>query len=50
MALPRLALTREKPCVEINREETPMSSMYTWRLRGMASDAMKALWDATEER
>jgi len=38
--LPRLALARGAVTVEINPEETPLSALYTHRLRGSASEML----------
>jgi NAD-dependent deacetylase len=41
--LPRLALARGAVTVEINPEETPLSPLYTHRLRGGAAEMLKRL-------
>jgi len=44
--LPRLALSRGAVCVEVNPEETPLSSLYTHCLRGKASEVLARLASA----
>lgn len=41
--LPRIAVQRGIPCVEINPEETAVSAWYTHRLRGGASEMLARL-------
>jgi NAD-dependent deacetylase len=41
--LPRLALSRGAVTVEVNPEETPLSPLYTHRLRGGASEMLRRL-------
>ncbi|MEM8882976.1 MAG: NAD-dependent deacylase [Planctomycetota bacterium] len=41
--LPRIAVRRAIPCVEINPEETPVSRWYTHALRGPASEMLRSL-------
>lgn len=41
--LPRIAMARGVPSVEVNLEETPMSALYQYRLRGKASDVLADL-------
>jgi NAD-dependent deacetylase len=41
--LPRIAMQRGIPCVEINPEETVVSSWYTHCLRGKASEMLREL-------
>ena len=41
--LPRIAMRRGVPSVEINPEETPVSARYTHRLRGTASEMLARL-------
>ena len=41
--LPRIAMQRGIPCVEINPEETDVSSWYTHCLRGTASEMLREL-------
>ena len=42
--LPRIAMKRGAPTVEINLEDTPMSALYAHRLRGKASEVLAELW------
>ena len=42
--LPRLAVENGATCVEINPEDTPVSSWYPLRIRGGASESLQALW------
>lgn len=42
--LPRIAMARGAPTVEINLEDTPMSALYQYRLRGRASDVLADLF------
>ena len=41
--LPRIAMARGVPSVEINLEDTPMSELYKYRVRGKASEALADL-------
>lgn len=41
--LPRIAMARGVPSIEVNLEETPMSALYKYRLRGKASDVLADL-------
>ena len=41
--LPRLALSRGAVTMEINPEDTPLSPLYTHRLRGSASEMLARL-------
>lgn len=41
--LPRIAMARGATTVEINLEDTPVSALYTHRLRGKASEVLAAL-------
>ena len=41
--LPRIAMGRNIPCVEINPEETAVSRWYTHCLRGPASEMLRQL-------
>jgi NAD-dependent deacetylase len=41
--LPRIAMARKVPSVEINLEDTPMTSLYEHALRGKASDILAEL-------
>ena len=43
--LPRIAIRRGIPCVEINPEETAVSRWYTHTMRGPASDMLRRLTD-----
>jgi NAD-dependent deacetylase len=43
--LPRIAVQRGIPCVEINPEETAVSAWYTHQLRGGASEMLARLTD-----
>ena len=43
--LPRIALRRGVPSVEINPEETPVSARYAHRLRGTASEMLRRLME-----
>jgi NAD-dependent deacetylase len=46
-ALPRIAAQRGIPCVEINREDTAVSSLYTHHVRGSAGAMIGRLWPET---
>jgi NAD-dependent deacetylase len=41
--MPRIAMSRGAVTVEINLEDTPVSSSYQHRLRGKASDILAAM-------
>jgi len=43
--LPRLAARRGACCVEINPEDTPVSRLYSFRLRGPATTMLLRLWE-----
>jgi len=42
--LPRIAVLGGATTVEINLEDTPVSSLYDHRLRGKASEVLEAMW------
>ncbi len=43
--LPRIALERDVVSIEINLDETPVSHLYTYVLRGNATEMLATLWD-----
>lgn len=43
--LPRIAVEHGATTVEINIEDTPVSPMYQFTLRGNASDCLETLWE-----